>query len=156
ALDLFEGLARDFPAVPGYRRDWATCYECLGDLLHDLRRREEAEEAYKKSLAVREGLTRDFPAVPEHRQHLARSHSSLGRLLNGMSRQEEAEEACRKALTLFEGLARDFPTISEYRQELVQVQVKHSVFLARMGNHAKAVAGANVLAESPGVRASTL
>ena len=71
----------------------------------------EAQEQYRKALAIQERLVADFPAVPEYRQSLARSHHNLGVLLKEMGKRPEAEERYRKVLAVREELVVDFPKI---------------------------------------------
>jgi tetratricopeptide (TPR) repeat protein len=81
AIALWEKLVAEFPTVPDYRRDWvselARSHNNLGALLRDTGKRDEAEEQYRSSLAIREKLVAEFPTVPDYRSDLASSHNNL-------------------------------------------------------------------------------
>ena len=59
--------------MPEHRKDLALSHNNLGVLLAGLGKRPEAEEQYRKALAIQEKLAAEFPAVPEYRKHLARA-----------------------------------------------------------------------------------
>ena len=66
--------------MPSIGRNWPSATTTWGRLV-GAGKEEEAEEQYRKALAIREKLAADFPAVPDYRQDLAASHNSLGILL---------------------------------------------------------------------------
>ena len=59
------------PPCRSTARIWPRSHNNLGNLLADLGKRPEAEQQYRKALAIQEKLAADFPAVPEYRQDLA-------------------------------------------------------------------------------------
>ena len=140
-------LAADFPAVPAYRQELAHSHNNLGILLADLGKRPEAEEQYRKALAIQEKLAADFPAVPEYRQDLARSHNNLGILLADLGKRPEAEEQYRKALAIQEKLAADFPAVPAYRQDLAISHNNLGILLAGSG---EAAGGGGAVPPGPG------
>ena len=64
ALAIQEGLAADFPAIPGYRDDLAGSRNNLGLLLVGMGKATEAEAEYRGAIAIWERLVADYPAVP--------------------------------------------------------------------------------------------
>src|SRR5204863_177228 len=117
--------------------------------------RAEAEAAYRAALEIHEKLAADFPAVPDYRKDLAASHINLGLLLAGLVNRTGAEAAYRAALAIREKLAADFPTMPAYRQELATSQLALADLQVRAGDHAKAAATANALAEAKDATADT-
>jgi tetratricopeptide (TPR) repeat protein len=109
-------------------------------LLAALKKRAEAEAAYRQALALQERLTADFPAVPAYRLELASSYNSLGVLLRDLRKWAAAESACRQALALRERLAADFPAMPLYRQELASSHNNLGMLLAALGKRAEAEA----------------
>jgi len=87
----------DFPTVPDHRSDLASSHTNLGELLKNQGKGADAEEQFKKGLALREKLAADFPAVPDYRRDLAGSHHNLGVLLADLGKRAEAEEQTRVA-----------------------------------------------------------
>jgi tetratricopeptide (TPR) repeat protein len=104
--------------VPDYLRELAESHHNLGSLLAEFRKGPEAEQQYRKALAMEEKLVAQFPAVPQYRVDLAGSHNRLGMLLTGLGKRPEAEQECRKALAIRERLVAEFPTVPQYRVDL--------------------------------------
>jgi tetratricopeptide (TPR) repeat protein len=131
ALDLFQQLARDFPAVPEYRQELAASHNSLGLLLQNTGRLQEAEGEYRRALDLFQQLADDFPAVPAYRQELAVSHNSLGVLLADTGRGQEAEGEYRQALGLQQQLAHDFPAVPDYHNGLAGTLVNLALLAQR-------------------------
>jgi tetratricopeptide (TPR) repeat protein len=111
----------DFPAVPEYRSDLGRGYWYLGGLLDSVRRRPEAEKAYRSALAIQNRLVAEFPSVPEYRQQLALSHLGLGETLRYLGRPQEHRQALQEAAAILEKLVAECPTVPEYRNYLAGV-----------------------------------
>ena len=110
-------------------------------------KRPEAEEQYRKALAIQEKLVAEFPAVPEYRRDLALSHNNLGILLSGLRKRPEAEEQYRKALAIQEKLVAEFPAVPEYRKDLAGSHNNLGDLLTDLGKRPEAEAA---VSESPG------
>ena len=67
--------------IPQLRRKLAQSHNGLGDLLAGLGKRPEAEEQFRKALAIQEKLAAEFPAGPDYRKDLADCYNNLGNLL---------------------------------------------------------------------------
>jgi tetratricopeptide (TPR) repeat protein len=106
--------------------------------LWEVGNRPEAEEQFRKALAIREKLAADFPAVPVYRLHLAGSHSNLGTLLREVGKRPEAEEQFRKALAIQEKLAADFTAVPAYRFELAATHNNLGNLLWNLGKRPEA------------------
>jgi tetratricopeptide (TPR) repeat protein len=144
ARDGFAALATGYPALatgfpaPKYRQNLAKSHHNLGLVLSGLGNQPEAEEHYRKALAIQEKLLSEFPAIPEYRQDLARSHHSLGILLRGLGKRPEAEEHSRKALAIRQKLTSEFSAVPEYRHELALSHNNLGNLLKDLGKRAEA------------------
>ena len=84
--------------VPQLRRLLARSHNSLGLLLTHLGKRPEAEEQYRKALAIREKLAAEFPAVPQYQVDLGGSYCNLGRLVSNSGQPGESLEWFEKAI----------------------------------------------------------
>ena len=120
--------------MPEYRKVLASGHNNLGILLTELGNRAEAEEQFRKTLAIREKLVADFPAVPEYRWDLAMSHLNIGNLRSELGKPPEAEKPVRKALAILEKLVAELPAVPRYRQALAGTHRNLGNLLRVMGN----------------------
>jgi serine/threonine protein kinase/tetratricopeptide (TPR) repeat protein len=111
-------LAQANPDMPDYRSEVVTSLTNLGSNLQRLNQRREAEEAFRKGIAVGEKLARDFPAVPGYQIELVGSYSGLVGLLHSLGRLKEAVETREKELAIRERLVVTHPTVPEYASRL--------------------------------------
>ena len=118
ALDIFERLARDHPAVADYQTDLAASHNSVGDSLGALGRFDGARAAYARAVEIDERLARDHPAVADYQASLARALGSLGNLLLVANRLDEARTTFARAVEIDERLARDHPTVPDYQAGL--------------------------------------
>jgi serine/threonine-protein kinase len=122
ARALWEQLVREYPNTHEYRADLSEGYHFLGVILYyppraQARRPREAEQAFRKAVALQEQLVAEFPTSPFFRQFLAVNYANLARLLQQTGRLTEAEQTNRKAIGLLEKLAADFPGVYYYREQ---------------------------------------
>jgi serine/threonine-protein kinase len=140
AVELYAGLAADFPAVPEYRGHLASCHDYLGLMLDNAGRWADAEAARRASLAVSEKLAADFPAEPRYRRYLALSQDNLSTVLFAQGKLTEAVAAQRAALAQLEKLAADFPAEPDYRRDLASSQDGLGTLLAAQEKQTEAEA----------------
>jgi tetratricopeptide (TPR) repeat protein len=138
AAVLWGKLAAEFPAVPQYRLELAQTHGYRGDVLWELDKTAEAEDAYRQVRGIQAKLAAEFPAVPQYRYYLALSQSSLGRLLCDLGRRAEAEDAYRQALDIQAELAAEFPAVPQYRRALAQIHVKRGLLFRDLGKRGEA------------------
>src|SRR5262249_821198 len=93
-------LTADFPGVPDYRRDLADSYNNLGNLLDKPATRAEAEEQYRKAMAITERLVSEFPGVPEYQVSLAGNYCNFGISIRDAGQRHESLEGFDKAIHL--------------------------------------------------------
>jgi serine/threonine-protein kinase len=122
AIDLYKGLADEFPQIPSSRFDLAGGYTNLGTLLLATGRLPEAEQLFRRALELQQPLADEFPAKAEYREDLAGSHHNLGTLMFQTGRVPEAEQGLRRALALRQRLAEEFPATALYRQDVARTQ----------------------------------
>ncbi len=78
ALAYYRDFAAADAADPGLRREQGRAYLRMGDVLRKLGRHDEAEPAYRRSIAILGRLAVEAPAVAEVRDHLAEATYRLG------------------------------------------------------------------------------
>jgi tetratricopeptide (TPR) repeat protein len=79
AIELFGGLARDYPEKPLYRQTLANAHNWLGETLRSASDKyADAKSAYEHALTLQQELRRVDPQNAEYRQDLARTHSNRG------------------------------------------------------------------------------
>jgi eukaryotic-like serine/threonine-protein kinase len=117
---LWEQLARENPATPGFQSDLAAIYYLMADLLISRDQRNEGLALLEKSRAVWDKLVRGHPEVPEFRADLARTCEDLAWRLIDPADSQRADALVRQAVTLREQLARDFPGVPQYRLDLAE------------------------------------
>lgn len=114
-------MARDFIAVPEYRKDLAASHIGLGQVLRKLDKPMEAEDAYRKAQSVLVALAAEFPTVASYSNSAASSHNNLANLLADGNKLEDALEQYRQAAKIRERLVADYPAIPEYKVDLAGV-----------------------------------
>ena len=113
ALAYYADFAGPDEGDPGLRQDRGRAYLRMGDVLRKLGRHDEAEPAYRRSIAILAKLADDQPAVREHRDHLAEATYRLGSDRAARTRAADLEEAdllLRQAATAQETLVADAPS----------------------------------------------
>lgn len=106
AVDLFEGLVREYPAEPRYRLDLSRMYDSRSQGFSALGFANEAKQDRDKTLALREKLVAEFPDIPVYRTWLARSYREAG---DYAANFDEAQQLYLKSLERFERLAAEYP-----------------------------------------------
>ena len=79
ALAYYEGFTRQDSSDPTVRQERGRASLRMGDVLRKLGRHDEAERAYRQSIAILEPLARE-PSVAGYRRHLASALTRLGGL----------------------------------------------------------------------------
>ena len=107
AINLEEKLAADSPSVPAYQRMLANSSGCLGMVLFDRFRRQEAEQLFRRAVSLHEKLAADFPSAIQYQSSLAGWRNSIGLALQRMGRPGEAELEYRSVVSTAEKLTTD-------------------------------------------------
>jgi serine/threonine protein kinase len=90
----------------------------LSKIMAGSKRREAAEEAYRRQIADLERYAAVIPDVPSYRQRLAICSGSLAALLERAGKREEAAQFRRRARELFDKLEFEFTDDRELRAHL--------------------------------------
>src|SRR5262249_19396156 len=98
ALDLQEGLARDFPAVPEYGQELAGSYVNFGHLVRVRSRPAESLTWYAKAVSLLEANLRQVPRELTTRRYLRNAHIGRANALGDLGRFGEAAAAWDLAL----------------------------------------------------------
>src|SRR5262249_47022771 len=114
----FEKLASRFPNEPFHQQELGfTYYDFIGPLLEKTKRTQEAEQAYRKAVAVHEKLvTETWNAA--YAARLRASYDRLVALLKVCGRTRDVEKLRRQAIDYYEKRATANPKMPEYRQEI--------------------------------------
>ncbi len=147
ALEIKEKLTTDFPAELNYRGQLAETYKNLGTLFREQRKGEASVEWFAKAIAILEPLLKQEPRLIMYRRFLRDAHWGRAEALDRLGRDTEADnDRDRDRALAADGLSEDEPGI----------RTRRARSLARAGDHAKAVAEANALAETKDVTGNTL
>lgn len=116
---------------PGERAEEAWRYSQTGIDLEKQGQKDQAMEAYGKSIAVYETLRVDFPAVPAYR-------SKLVDLLNKTGREKDVERVDGEAISRLEKLAAAHPKMALYQAELCNCYLSLAEASQKLGRLAEA------------------
>eukprot|EP00913_Durusdinium_trenchii_P035318 g33048.t1 len=115
AIDIYQQLADDNPAIVKYRSELAEAYGNLGAVHRQTGQPEESLAALRKSLKLSKQVVADEPANPEHAADLAAGYTSVGTACYETGKITEALAAQNAARAIYEKLVRDEPANSRYQ-----------------------------------------
>jgi serine/threonine-protein kinase len=118
----WEGLARNYPAIPMYRADQAVALYLRGQLRADGNRADEARADFDKSRQLLEDLVKEFPQIPGYRGDLGRTYAGLGRLAGGAGDEAGAANWLGKAAEALRQAVEQSPDSAENRRSLEEVR----------------------------------
>ncbi len=98
-----------------FTRYQSVSYNKLGDIAKAQGKLSDAEEWYRKGLAIAEELEKETGTVVEARRDLSISYNNLGNLAKAQGKLRDAEEWYRRCLTLRETLAEEAGTVQARR-----------------------------------------
>jgi serine/threonine-protein kinase len=144
ALEIAEQLVRAYPdrhTPPHYPANVATSLVWLGHIRLVTRRAGEAEDCYRRAMAIWDKLAADHagePEDPSHRLYALTCRQHLGNLFLCLGRFAEAQEAFDQCLPAAERLAREFPSAFTYRLCVGTVHVQRAECLLGAGKRGEA------------------
>jgi tetratricopeptide (TPR) repeat protein len=110
AVEIWEGLAQDYPRTIAYRHNLAVTLYGLGHLCHNRGRAEEAVALFQRSVKVRKELLARSPKDVLSRTFLAETCGFLGLVCSGLkNHQGESEKWFDEAIAVLEPLATEHP-----------------------------------------------
>ncbi len=109
AVDVWDKLTADFPAVPEYRHRLARSVYGLGNHLTDQGRYSDAQAEYRRAVALLKKLVADYPREPRYLEDLAKTVMRSGVVSNRAGQPAEAEQAYRQATRAYREVAGMLP-----------------------------------------------
>ncbi len=120
SAQLHKDLVDRFPSNATYKHELARVFNNRAILLSgDTARTLEAEDSYRKAIALFEALTRDR-AENIDRWRLSRTLNGLAGLLKHSGRQEESSSTYLQAIDILTVLLKEEPAKREYREGLAR------------------------------------
>jgi tetratricopeptide (TPR) repeat protein len=110
AIDIFTGLASEYPDEPLYRMRLARAYNSFGCANYHVDELEELEIApgiIDKAIAIYARLVDEYPDEPLYQQGLALAYSNLGCIRSKLEQADLAIDSYRKAISIYESLCAD-------------------------------------------------
>jgi tetratricopeptide (TPR) repeat protein len=111
AIESLEKLATDPDGL-------ARNHHNLGQLLRNAGRSADAENSYRRAIAIWAKLANEHPQQRAYRQHLAYAHWDLAAVVTAQKRLPQAEEIYRQALNHWQKLVDHWPDDPWTRNEL--------------------------------------
>jgi tetratricopeptide (TPR) repeat protein len=133
ALDLYSGLAADFPDQPGFRHQQALARVNLAAVYRATGRLPEAEAALIAARATLGELNSDRPTDPDLRSDLAAAAAHVGGVAAERGRPAEAEAALRESVATSRALVREFAGRPTFRRELASTLIDLGMLLRDLG-----------------------
>jgi serine/threonine-protein kinase len=139
-----EKLARDYPTVTRFRVSLGNTYSSLG-LMEALQgKRQTALDWYEQAVRTLEAVLKQEPRQTLARRFLNAAYGRRVETLAQLGRHEDALRDLDRVLQLADGVRSD------------SWRLLHAITLARLGQHAPAMAEADALADRPATSADTL
>jgi tetratricopeptide (TPR) repeat protein len=129
ALGFYRELIEDEGADPAVRRETAAAYFRVGEVAELLDRNAEAEDAYRRCLALREALASQSPNTGDLAHELAAVLVRLGRRMRLRGRADEFQALTRRGVELRFDLAARNPGNVTYRDALTLDVARYGGFL---------------------------
>lgn len=120
ALNLFQDLVHDYPAVPEYQNKLALCLNNLGVLYKSSGRIAEAEDFYRKALDIQHQLSDRDPGNLDYQGYIAGYHNNLAEVYRDTRQPDKARQQLEMALAIREKIVRQAPEDFRYQSELAQ------------------------------------
>jgi serine/threonine-protein kinase len=147
AIELYEGLRKEFPADPEYRLELARVHIDLALVLRpnlkpipvgERDRADRSEKEFQTAIALCQQLGSDFPGMPRYRLELSHALVNLGTLYRRRENTVDSDKAYRQALDITEKLVAEYQGVPRYQLELVRSQVAVAVQLRDSDHPAEA------------------
>jgi serine/threonine protein kinase len=117
-LEFYERFAQTNHTNPALQEVIGKAHERAGRVHMIVGKKDKAETAFRRAIAILEKVDEGPPAGPESRMDLAEAYHWLGQLLKDVGRLEEAEGILRQNLAVSQKLAAAFPGVANYRLHL--------------------------------------
>jgi tetratricopeptide (TPR) repeat protein len=138
AVRFYESLLQEESSNPNLRYEAAVGYRSIGTLHTTAGQPEQADEAFRRSVAILDPLVTQHPANPQYRQQLGWSLLNLGRTLRTTERVEEAKTTLLRGVDQYEKLLTQVPSSFGYRNELATCYLELNRSYADTGDFQRA------------------
>lgn len=142
AIEILEGLVRDFPGDPDYAFDLSEAYTRIQiprpPIDPDTRR--TIEDRFAKALALLDRLVTRHPDIPDFAAAKARLLDKLGAFYRQFERWPDAEANFRKAIAIQTALVKQFPEVPYYGLWLASFRIALGDTMIRQDLASQAVA----------------
>lgn len=122
ALKFYQKFLEKKTDDPVIRREAALAYHRMGRIHHTLTQEPEAENAYRKAIAMLENLGTSSPLEPSLRYRLVLMHIEFSWIFSALGRSDESVQSIRCAIEVAERLAENFPDMPDYREVLINAR----------------------------------
>jgi serine/threonine protein kinase len=141
AIEILEGLVRDYPDDPDYAFDLSEAYARVQMPRPGVPAEPQraTEERFAKSLALLDKLVTGHRDIPDFAAAEARVYDKLGAFYRQLERWPEAEENFRKAIAIQTALAKQFPDVPYYGLWLANFRVALGDAMTRQNRASQAV-----------------
>jgi eukaryotic-like serine/threonine-protein kinase len=138
ALEYLDKLAKEAGQERSLQLELAAAYDKIGDIqggLYEahLGKRQQADESYRKALAIREGLVAAEPHNVDFRRRLSISYTKMAEMLWVKAELAGSLEFHGKALEINKQLAAEVPDDTEIRFDLASSYMNFGHLLAASG-----------------------
>jgi len=140
ALHELRDLVNEYPGNIRYQSSLAGTLDNSASKLLQARRWQDAEAAYRESVASKRKIFESQPKDPDRRHHLANGLFNYGAFLHNRNRLSEALPLRQEAGNLLRQLVQDFPSNVRFRHMLARNQNAVGLLLAKVKSPADAVA----------------
>ncbi len=138
-LEVYERLLAEAASDPEFRLEMAHTFSHVGSIRSSLGQLTEAEEAFRRGVALAKELVAESPDRPDYRRALALCRSSYTRCLEAQgSCSEERGREARAGLELWLGLVKESPANTDHQFYLGESQRQLASFLWDTGHAAEA------------------
>jgi tetratricopeptide (TPR) repeat protein len=140
ALEFYQRLLPESSSDPQLRLETALAYARVGNIRSYLSQYTEAEEAFRRGIALAKDLLAEDPHEPTYRRALAWTLLGYSGCFQtaGWHSQEEVDRVIRPNLELWLGLANEFPENTDYQLHVGVCRRQLALSLAKAGRLAEA------------------
>jgi serine/threonine-protein kinase len=111
----------------------------VGIIEQELRRTQDARQAFERARALFQALVKAHSDVPEYQNDLATTHNNLGILLTEQGKREEALVEYQQARDLQQKLVKAHPDLPEYQNVLARTHNNLGILLRELGKREQAL-----------------
>ncbi|MBW3599953.1 MAG: protein kinase [Planctomycetes bacterium] len=135
AVDSLETLAKEHPDEPAHRHHLGISHNFLAELIPTTGGdAQEAEEHYRRSLALHQELVEQGHRSPKFRRELTRSQNNLGLLLMELGELADAERSFAAAIEGLTDLVRNGNPEPEHQADLAQAYINLGIVSRALKN----------------------